>query len=924
MSADNTSNSILTSDKAEFCRSRSELSEALLRIDGKPVSLLHYPMFKAIYDGGFKNMLLMTCRQIGKSTTLANFQITECLAMPFFKNFFICPSKEQTQKYSTGRVGKTIAYSPLVKKHFVDSGQANRVLNRTFLNGSEMFFSYAEDDADRARGISADRLCYDSRARVLTKTCWKLISEVTLDDEIADVNEVGVVEWNKPTEIIKQRHAGNMIRFKHQGIDLRVTHNHKMWVNWKVKYGKGYPTPDKWEFVEAGELATSKKMGFKMTCGAIWPEEKEKYVYIPGIEHTRHEYRDVLPIPSLPFAELMGWFIAEGSLQYRSKPGGGRTDSEIAHIVISQNENKHAELIEDCIKRTGLDYGIIRKMNAYGNIACTFNVYDKRLGEYCKQFGKCRDKYIPKEIFSNNEMIEKFLYGLYLGDGQYHKGEKWYEGTLRTRSRRLAEDVQRAWVQLRRPSTIHPYLCPPNKESPDEWMYDICSFKREYYIFWKHEREKKQRIRIEENCNEEVYCFTVKNHRPIIQGDFGQKPLISANCIDEVQDVSLPAVLPVVKECLSNSEYAFETYCGTPKTMENSIQRLWETSSQTEWAMKCESCGKHSIVRTEKQFGRLGPICLHCKNYLNPRNGFWVDTNKNPEDVKGFHISRAMMPKNVPAAWREGTPEWEKAKEKWDDVFSKLEGRNAYPLSMFRNEVIGVSDSQGRRLVTIEQLREMQDGPPISMKPTLQNMQGITRVSAGVDWSGGGVGLRSRTVLAILGQIAHSPRYRLLYYKIFPGTSPVDEVNEIANTLQMYNVNDTMVVGVDRGEGNMPSDMLRKRFNNPKKVVKFHYTGSAASNIKWNNEGAFYTLHKTFSIDSLMSALNRGEFQFPKEPADIMARPFEDILNMYEDVTAEGRKYWDHGPDSPDDFLHALNFARITMQIVTGAINLSS
>lgn len=543
-------------ENSGIVRTRSQLTESLLRIDGKPVSLQHYPMFRAVYDGGFKKTLLMTCRQVGKSTTLSNFEITESLAIPFFKNFFIAPSAEQTQKYSTGRVGKTILYSPLVKKHFVGPGAAQRVLSRVFANGSEINFSYAEDDADRCRGVSADRLC-----------------------------------------------------------------------------------------------------------------------------------------------------------------------------------------------------------------------------------------------------------------------------------------------------------------------------------------------------------------------------------LDEVQDILLEAVLPVVKECLANSEYQYEMYCGTPKTFENGIQKRWEESSQTEWAMKCPGCSKYSIIRSEKQFGKDGPVCLKCQSYLNPREGQWVDMNPRDDwKLKGFHISRPMMPKSVPAAWPEG-PLRDKAREGWEEIMEKLEGRNAYAISLFRNEVIGVSDSQGRRIITIEQLRAMCDGPPIAMKPDMQrNMKGVVRIAAGIDWSGGGTEMKSRTVLTILGKVGNTGKLRLLYFKIFPGTNPVDEVQEIGNTLQMYNIDGTLLIGGDRGEGNMPTDMLRKRFtDNPRRVMKFHYTGNMSSNIKWNDEGKFYVIHRTHSIDSLMSALSRQEFQFPHDPGqNIMDIAFQDILNEYEEVTKEGRKYWDHAPTNPDDFLHALNFARLAMQISTGEVNLTS
>lgn len=535
-------------------RTRSELTKALLRIDGKPINLDDYPMFTAIYDGGHKKTNLITCRQVGKSTTLSNFSISESIAIDFFKTFFIAPTQEQTHKFSTGRVGKTIEYSPLIKKAFTNEKTSNRVLARVFTNGSEILFSYASDDADRCRGPSADRLC-----------------------------------------------------------------------------------------------------------------------------------------------------------------------------------------------------------------------------------------------------------------------------------------------------------------------------------------------------------------------------------LDEVQDMLLDAVLPVVKESLSNSDYQYEMYCGTPKTFENGIQHIWETSSMTEWAIPCEGCGKYSVIRSEKQLGKWGPICTKCKTYLNPRNGFWVDTqSKNIEwEVKGFHISRPMMPRSVPVCWND-QGRIERAKEQWKEVLLKLEGPNPYPLSMFRNEVLGVSDSQGRRIVTIERLRELCDGPPISMKPGPVQLHHVDKICAGIDWSGGGTQIKSRTVLWILGKIVKQERYRTMFFKIFPGANPVDEVNEIAAIIS--NFSNVSVIACDAGEGNANTDMLRKRLSNfnPQQIVKIRYVSSKFY-ARWDREGNFYAVNRTNAMDSTMSAINRGEFQFPKDPDhSIMGVAFTDILNEYEEVSELGNRTWKHAPTSPDDCLHALNFNRIAMQIARGEIDLSS
>lgn len=397
--------------------------------------------------------------------------------------------------------------------------------------------------------------------------------------------------------------------------------------------------------------------------------------------------------------------------------------------------------------------------------------------------------------------------------------------------------------------------------------------------------------------------------------------------VDETQDVLLDAVAPEIKECLSQSRIRRESYCGTPKTLENGIEHLWKNSSRTEWAIKCDGCAKYSIIVSETQLGKWGPVCGYCGGYLNPRKGVWVDTNPDKEvRYKGFHISRPIMIRGVAAAWPEG-PQRDEAKIEWQEIMDKLEGPSAYSLPKFRNEVLGVSDSVGRRLVTEEILLSAADGPPMSDKPTPELMAGITRVAAGIDWSGGGKDGHSFTVLVIIGRMP-SGRIRLLYFRIFPGLHPVDENKEIRRVIANYDAGNQLLVGGDAGEGNMNMDMLRSTMVNPERVVKFRYTGpEARAYVSWDRSRNSYTVNRTAAIDSCMMAFLRREFQFPREPMTYLRGAFRHILAEYEETTSEnsgGRKVWRHAPTDPDDFLHALVFARIAVQIAVQELNLGS
>lgn len=156
---------------------RSNIVQAWFHVEGKPFSLEHYPMYTAIYDGDYQKVLLKTARQVAKSTTLSNFMIAECFGKPHFKCYYVSPSQEQTRKFSHTRVAKVLSYSPDIRRGFVGANSIDNVLLRLFQNGSEMAFTYALDDPDRARGYTADRCCFDEIQDILYEPVVPVIEE---------------------------------------------------------------------------------------------------------------------------------------------------------------------------------------------------------------------------------------------------------------------------------------------------------------------------------------------------------------------------------------------------------------------------------------------------------------------------------------------------------------------------------------------------------------------------------------------------------------------------------------------------------------------------------------------------------------------------------------------------------------------------
>lgn len=133
----------------------------VLRLNGKPYSIHDHfpfsPLFRVLMP---KNQVWKTGRQLSKSTSLAAHGVVVANSIPFFKTLYVTPLYEQIRRFSNNYVRSFIEQSP-VKSQWTGTDTENNVLQRSFKNKSMMLFSFAMLDADRVRGVSADRMCID-------------------------------------------------------------------------------------------------------------------------------------------------------------------------------------------------------------------------------------------------------------------------------------------------------------------------------------------------------------------------------------------------------------------------------------------------------------------------------------------------------------------------------------------------------------------------------------------------------------------------------------------------------------------------------------------------------------------------------------------------------------------------------------------
>lgn len=370
---------------------------------------------------------------------------------------------------------------------------------------------------------------------------------------------------------------------------------------------------------------------------------------------------------------------------------------------------------------------------------------------------------------------------------------------------------------------------------------------------------------------------------------------------DEVQDMDFQAVMPVVLECLSNSDYGYKMYLGTPKTTENTIEYLWGQSTKTEWCVKCERCNTWSFFETIESIGPRGPLCRNkrCQETVNPRYGKWINMQPGAT-IQGFHIPQVILPRN-----------YDKPERWWKNVYSKL-SNPAYGDVTILNECLGISASRGAKMISLNELIDMtKNGPKITIQPVRDNPNILRRI-AGVDWSGGGITGISRTALYIWG-LQKDGKLVTEWFKIYPNMNPIDTIQDIGKYINYMRV--AMTVG-DAGEGHTANNLLRQ-YIGAEKLIPVQW-GSQALPMKWNGVDR-YICDKTTVFDNFIIFMKYGGVILPQLPeAQII---IDDILNEYEDISMTGKKLWKCTGGKSDDLLHAQIFGWLAHKITSGDIN---
>ena len=406
-------------------------------------------------------------------------------------------------------------------------------------------------------------VCYDKETEVLTENGWKFFSDLNQKDFVATINQDTLkLEYQKPTEIIKKHYNGEMINIKSKRVDLCVTPNHKLFA--RNKYVKS--DKNKFHLIKAKEIYKNDKYEFLKV--ANWSGKKIKYFYLPshkvewvaGRGGKISKIYEIKKIPIEPWLKFFGFWLAEGCVKYRNKRTNPTT------VSVSNKDKKILKDIKKIITECGFTYGESIRKDGF----CELLIHNSQLAKHLSQFGKDKERYIPKEIKELDKKLLSELYDyMYMGDG-YKGKDSFY---LSTCSKRLAEDITEILLKMGEGAKVSTVL--PNKQNKQTCPLYRINRDSKGRDFTTPQIRKKFWSRYK--YNDFVYCCVVKNHTLFVRRK--GISVFSGNCFDDINILLKNQIMVSMLKSLADTSPIKELHYNTTSKLIGNAPENFKTTS---------------------------------------------------------------------------------------------------------------------------------------------------------------------------------------------------------------------------------------------------------------------------------------------------------------------------------------------------------
>jgi len=327
-----------------------------------------------------------------------------------------------------------------------------------------------------------DKFCLTPDHDVLTKQRgWVPIADVTIDDEVAQLNkDKNIMEYVKPNEVFVFDHEGDMYEIETQGVSLKTTLNHRMWVHKQDE--------DKYQLLEAKHI-----IGKRVKYQADAPIGNE------DINIVINEYTFCKGEIANAWIKFFGIWIAEGSTSIKEKDNNCR-------IEFSANKKRVLDAVKESCTLLNWNYSFNEKNNK-------FYVNEKGISKYFDtlSIGSINTR-LPKWSFElSKEQSTLLINSICLGDGHETATSLHYS----TSSIGLRDDIQQLCQHAGWTSYYSKKCEIPNKEGPffkanaDTWDIGIRRTRLRPTANHGHTKTQGGQKESIESYNGKIYCLSV-------------------------------------------------------------------------------------------------------------------------------------------------------------------------------------------------------------------------------------------------------------------------------------------------------------------------------------------------------------------------------------------------------------------------------
>jgi len=401
------------------------------------------------------------------------------------------------------------------------------------------------------------------------------------------------------------------------------------------------------------------------------------------------------------------------------------------------------------------------------------------------------------------------------------------------------------------------------------------------------------------------------------EGDRLRGMVLDFILFDEVQD-TFKAARENAVQAMTHSKYGppgrgVEISFGTPKDKNTEFERMWVTSDQRRWHLKCSECGEFFPITLQNYKTGYMVECDFCHKLQDKRTsskeGKWIPMKQDNPTRRGYHISQLL----VPYITREAISAAQK------DMGAR----------QFTNEVMGEFYAGQYTAPTFEEIvratcigNEMLRFADYITPPQVGYM--------GIDWGGRIAGKEddgqgSYTAIVILGESDNVLDGQLVvkYATRLTMHDFAKQIEAISELIRRFNC---VEVVADMGWGHVQVQNLQKEWG--ERVKGCWFSANTRDIYKYDKDSNIITVDKHRIIEEVYDEIiQKKKFRFPySNPADVEWLA-EHTANVEIDTTTAGgmlKRRYEKPVGRPNDGFMALNYARLArlMRSTGGFVNM--